>query len=155
MNISFRRAVLSDIKDLNQISAESKQYWGYPDEWMENWIDELTLSEENIGDQIVIVAEIEEEIIGFCSIIDGTEYYEVIHLWVLPKYIGKGYGKQLLDKTIEESVSQNKPIIVEADPNAERFYEKQGFVTFDKVESFPKGRFLPIMKKNTKYSLFD
>ena len=31
---------------------------------------------------------------------------------------------------------------------AEAFYASQGFETFDKTESFPKGRFLPVMKKS-------
>ena len=46
----------------------------------------------------------------------------------------------------DEVVNEPKEIIVESDPNAEAFYTSQGFETFDKIESFPKGRFLPVMR---------
>jgi len=68
-------------------------------------------------------------------------------LWILPDHIGQGFGKALLNESLERVISANKPIIVESDPNSETFYAKQGFITFDQRESLPKGRFLPLMKK--------
>ena len=60
--------------------------------------------------------------------------------------MGKGFGKVLLQHSLKEVVKKEKDIIVVADPNAETFYVKQGFVTYDQIESLPKGRFLPVMK---------
>lgn len=132
---------------LNRISIQSKKHWGYPDEWIENWTDDLLLKEEDLGRQNTFILEADRGIIGFCSVREEREFYEIYHLWILPEFIGKGFGKQLLNETLHEVVRENKKIVVEADPNAEPFYRSQGFVTFDKVESYPKGRFLPVMER--------
>jgi ribosomal protein S18 acetylase RimI-like enzyme len=146
--MKFRTAEISDLETLNTISVKSKSYWGYPESWIEQWMDELTLDKDKFSMQNVLVVETEHKLIGFASIVEHSKNYEILHLWILPEYIGMGYGKKLLEKTIHTFVKSDKEIIVEADPNAEPFYQRQGFVTYDKVESFPKGRFLPVMKKN-------
>ncbi|MEL7002057.1 MAG: GNAT family N-acetyltransferase [Bacteroidota bacterium] len=145
--MKFRSAELSDLQSLNSISVKSKAYWGYPDSWMKNWSDVLTLDPAQLSEQNILVLEVESKIIGFCSIVEEVQNYEILHLWILPEYIGKGLGKKLLDQAISQFVKSNKPIVVEADPNAEIFYQRQGFVTFDKTESYPPGRFLPVMKR--------
>lgn len=148
----FRTAKIDDLITLNEISFKSKAYWGYPDEWMEKWKDDLTMSEEEFFHSNILVVEVENRIIGFSSIVENAENYELNHLWLLPEIIGKGVGKKLLNKTIEIFVKAEKPIILLADPNAEAFYSSQGFVTFDKLESFPKERFLPLMRKHIQYN---
>lgn len=145
--MKFREATIKDLSRLNQISVASKAHWGYPKEWMEHWMDDLILTEAEVNSYGIMVLELLSEIIGFCAIVEEAGYYEVMHLWLLPNHIGKGYGKVLLDTSIAKFVSKKKPIWTLADPNAELFYTKQGFVTFDKRESFPKGRFLPLMRK--------
>ena len=143
-----RPASIDDLNDLNVISVQSKKYWGYPDAWIEKWKEDLTINEQQFSQQSILVLEISEQIIGFCSIIKNDLNYEILHLWILPVFIGKGYGKKLLEDAIQKYTKADKPIIVIADPNAESFYQKHGFITFDRVESFPKGRFLPVMRKD-------
>lgn len=145
--MKFRIADIDDLATLNTISVKSKAYWGYPESWIEKWLDDLTLDEYKFSNQNVLVVENENRLIGYSSIVENSENYEILHLWILPAYIGKGFGKKLLEKTIRTFVKRDKEIIVEADPNAEPFYQSQGFVTYDRVESFPKGRFLPVMRK--------
>lgn len=145
--MKFRIADINDLEALNTISVKSKRYWGYPETWIRKWMDELTLDKVKFSRQNILVVEDEGILVGFASIIETPESYEILHLWILPEFIGKGFGKQLLEKTIEKFVAADKEIIVVADPNAEKFYQSQGFIAFDRVESFPKGRFLPIMKK--------
>jgi GNAT superfamily N-acetyltransferase len=146
--MKFRTAEINDLKTLNTISVKSKSYWGYPESWIEKWLDELTLDEDKFSKQNVLIIEFEQNLIGFASIVENNENYEILHLWILPEYIGKGFGKKLLEKTIQTFVKSDKEVIVEADPNAEPFYQSQGFITYDKIESFPKGRFLPVMKRD-------
>lgn len=148
MSHSFRNATIKDIQLLNKVSIASKKYWKYPDEWLEKWCDELTLKFDDFKKNVIIVIEISNIIIGFCSISENSEQYEIEHLWILPEFIGKGYGKLPLDQSLHQVIKKEKDIIVIADPNAESFYKKQGFITFSKVKSFPKNRFLPIMKKS-------
>lgn len=148
-DIQIKTAEISDINILNNISVESKMYWNYPQEWMDNWKDVLILTKEHFKEQHIYKLEKTGSIIGFCSIVENESDYEIVHLWLIPDYIGKGYGKLLLNETIKQVVKNKKEIIVESDPNSEAFYSSQGFKTFDKRESYPKGRFLPLMKKNT------
>ncbi len=148
MTPRIRPASISDLKRLNEISVESKKHWEYPEEWIEHWRNDLTLLPHHLQEQTVMVVERTTQIVGFCSITENESSYEILHLWIVPSYIGKGYGKILLQQTIDAVVKNDKVVIVEADPNAEPFYQNQGFKTFDKVESYPKGRFLPVMKRS-------
>jgi len=145
--MTIRYAHIDELEILNKISVKSKQYWNYPEEWMKQWMNELTLNEEQFKKQNILVAEEYGLIIGFISIIEDEANYEILHMWILPAFIGKGYGKRLLNEAIDEFVKEDKPILVEADPNAEPFYFSQGFVTYDEIESYPEGRFLPLMRK--------
>jgi N-acetylglutamate synthase-like GNAT family acetyltransferase len=138
----------SDLDALNKISVASKSYWGYPQDWMDKWLPDLQLTENDFSVQSIFKLEVGKSIIGFCAIQENKSNYEIMHLWVLPDHIGKGYGALLLNESLKKSVTQIKDIIVEADPNAEAFYARQGFSTFDKIASYPKGRFLPVMKKS-------
>ena len=153
--MKFKTADINDLEALNSISVRSKAYWGYPESWMEKWLDELTLDADKFSNQHIMVVEYESKIIGFSSVVENKDNYEILHLWILPKFIGKGFGKMLLEKTIQKFVTTDKAIIVESDPNAEKFYESQGFITFDRVESIPKGRFLPLMKKLLPTKIFN
>lgn len=146
--MKYRKAELKDIPELNLLSIASKKYWGYPDEWIEYWRDDMTITTKKFGQQNILIGELNSEMIGFCSVTEHDEQYEILHLWILPQFIGQGYGKKIMTQAIQEFTKPDKPIIVEADPYSELFYAGQGFVTFDKVESYPKGRFLPIMKKS-------
>jgi GNAT superfamily N-acetyltransferase len=142
------KAHTCDIPTLNKISVASKSYWGYPPEWIKKWLPDLHLSEPDFSTQSIYKLDLGGSIIGFCAIQENKSKYEIMHLWVLPDYIGKGYGALLLNESLKKTMMQIKDIIVEADPNAEAFYARQGFSTFDKVASYPKGRFLPLMKKS-------
>lgn len=136
-----------DIPLLNEISIAAKMYWGYPAEWMENWKEELSIKEQDFYEQEIFKLQADEWIIGFCAIKENEAYYEITHLWIRPEFIAQGFGKILLNESISNVVKVKKPVLVEADPNAEPFYARQGFITIGKRESFPKGRFLPLMKK--------
>lgn len=114
---------------------------------MAQWKNDLTLDKKEFSAQQVLLVENKNQIVGFCSIAENPKTYEILHLWLLPEFIGKGHGKKLLQTAIQSFVKKEYPIIVEADPHAEAFYKSQGFETYDKVESFPPGRFLPVMKK--------
>lgn len=145
--ITYRQATINDLTTLNQISWQSKAFWGYPEEWMEQWRTDLTITEEILNTQSVLLLEEDSTTIGFCVISEGVTQYEVEHLWILPAHIGKGLGKQLLNQALAQFTTLQKPIQVVADPNAESFYRRQGFETFKQLESSPAGRFLPVMKK--------
>lgn len=147
--MKFRPAEIKDIEVLNLISLTSKRHWKYPEEWISVWKEDLTLDENDLLESSIIVLEIRNVVKGFCALKEHSDHYEVLHLWLLPELIGKGLGKALLNNSLEQVVLKEWPILVEADPNAEEFYKKQGFKTYGKKESFPKGRYLPLMKMSS------
>jgi ribosomal protein S18 acetylase RimI-like enzyme len=146
--LQILEATPDDIPRLNQISIASKKHWGYPDDWIAHWREALTITPNDFVQSVVLKAVLGNEIIGFCIIGETPNEYEVLHLWLEPTYIGKGYGKTLLNQALAQVTTQPKDIIVEADPYAEPFYAKMGFVTFDQVAgTYPAGRVLPLMRK--------
>lgn len=146
--MTFRLAIKTDLPILNQISVRSKSHWGYPQDWIENWKEDLKVTEKDLQEQTITVGELDNRLAGFCAIQEFPDRYEIMHTWLLPEFMGKGFGKRLLEVALNNAVIDPKPIIVVSDPNAEPFYTKQGFVTFDQVESYPPGRYLPVMRKN-------
>lgn len=145
--LKFRNAQLQDLPSLNRISIASKKYWGYPEEWIDHWMPDLIISEEDIARHLLQIAQIGDLIIGFFCMSEEAEYYEIKHLWILPEFIGKGFGRKLLNYSLGLLSDVNKPIQVVSDPNAEEFYKKLGFKTIGKIESYPPGRFLSVLRK--------
>lgn len=143
-NLKIRKAFLSDIPLLKHISVSSKRYWKYPDAWIEKWMDDLTLKENDLKIMTVKVAVLNEKLVGFGAIKENSKQYEIMHLWVLPEMIGENVGKELLQKLLATLIT-NKPVIVESDPNAVGFYQKFGFRKIKETPSYPEGRFLPVL----------
>ncbi|WP_330405892.1 GNAT family N-acetyltransferase [Faecalicatena contorta] len=56
---------------------------------------------------------------------------EIISIYLLPEYLGKGYGKQLLQAAIDDLIQMGyKDIflyVLEANAKTRRFYERFGF----------------------------
>ena len=140
----------SDAQKLTNIALKSKSFWGYSDENIERWTKELTVSELMIQEMIVFKFIVEKEIIAFYILNQPKEKsIELEFLFVLPNFIGKGIGNQLLNHAFSNAVSLNcKKMILLADPNAAPFYQSKGFVMIDRKESSIAGRFLPVMQKN-------
>lgn len=143
------RAKLSDAKLLSEIAIVSKAFWGYENHHLQSWINDLTVTEELIIKCDVYQYNIDKTTVGF-YILNAPEKgnSELEMLFVLPDFIGKGIGKQLLLHAFKEAKKLNsKTMTLLADPNAVPFYESQGFKIIDKKESSITGRFLPIMLK--------
>ncbi len=141
------RATPGDVHLLNSISLAAKQHWNYPEAWIAHWQEELQVSEAYVALQQVYKMVLGRAIIGFIALEQENNLFEIAHLWIVPAYIGKGYGKRLLTSVLALVVPPGARLLVTADPYAEGFYLRQGFTTIDKQESYPPGRFLPVMEK--------
>lgn len=87
--------------------------------------------------------------VAFIGIQDG----KIEMLFVLPQYFRKGIGRQLVDI----AVRYHQAIFVdvnEQNPEARAFYEKLGFVAFDRTETDSQGNHFPIIAmKQKEFSL--
>jgi len=80
---------------------------------------------------------------------DGSNLW-LDNLWVLPEYMGQGIGKQLFQHALERSRLRGVSILkIEADPNAQGFYEKMGARKVGEhhhAEMDGQPRILPVME---------
>ncbi len=53
MDITVRRGEVEDALFLTSISFGAKRHWNYSDEYLQNWHDQLTITENYIRDNIV------------------------------------------------------------------------------------------------------
>ena len=92
----------------------------------------------------------DDKIIGFYILNQPEEQsIELEFLFVLPDFIGKGIGNELIQHAFEKAKEMDcKQVTLLADPNAVSFYGSKGFTVIDKKESSIAGRFLPLMQKD-------
>ena len=143
----IRRALPSEAEYLSKLTFRSKSYWGYSDEFMKACLEELTIDECYIENNPIFLIEDARNIIGFYSLehISDSEV-ELSFLFVDPDFIGKGYGRKLITHAQEEARDLGySKMIIQGDPNAERFYRSAGglLVGTRKSVSFPN-RELPL-----------
>jgi N-acetylglutamate synthase-like GNAT family acetyltransferase len=149
--LNIEKANSDDHEILTEITKSAKAFWGYSNNQMAQWNDALTISKEYIESNFAYKLIKENQVIGYYSYfhLENT-IVKLDNLFVLPNYIGKGFGNYLiLDflNRIKENCGINK-VLLNADPNSEKFYQKFGFETIGHLESSIKNRFLPIMELN-------
>jgi len=148
LKINIERTTRKDAKDLTELTIRSKSYWNYGEKQIEAWRDELTITEKYIVENQVYKLVSESSLIGFYAYQPQNQTdIKLNYLFVEPKYIGKGYGKSLMiDFLSRIDNTAFKRVLLDADPNAERFYAGLGFRVIGKLKSSIKDRFLPIME---------
>ncbi len=78
-----------------------------------NWLDRIFLKKETLYDILnsyktqIFSFYINDEFAGYCELISEDDYVEILYFGLVQKFIGKGYGKFLLSKTIEKAWSFN------------------------------------------------
>ena len=147
--MKIEKANSDDYEILTEITKLSKAFWGYSEEQMAQWNDALTITNEYIQTNFTYKLIKENQVIGYYSyFITESTTVKLDNLFVLPTYIGKGLGNYLMNDFLNR-IKENrdiKKVILDADPNAENFYKKFGFITIGKIETSIENRFLPIME---------
>ena len=113
------------------------------------WNNFLTISIDYIEKNSVYKLIIDNSIIGYYSYFKTEkDSIKLDNLFILPKHIGLGYGKKLMQDFINRIQTENsiKKITLDSEPNAEIFYQKIGFVKVGEFETSIKNRFMPIME---------
>jgi len=137
-----------DDKILTEITKKSKAHWGYSDEQIEKWSQDLTITKDYIKKSEVYKLSLNDKIIAYYSYLNINEnIVKLDNLFVVPEEMGIGYGKMLMNDCINKTKKEKTAkIILEADPNAEKFYEGFGFLKISQIETSIKNRFLPVME---------
>jgi GNAT superfamily N-acetyltransferase len=125
----IRRAQVDEHEVLSRIAREAKAHWGYRAEDLARWEADLTVSADSVGRQPTFVAEVACYIAGFFQLSFAADGPELEHFWVLPAYMGKGIGRALIERAVREIAERGHVrLLIDADPNAERFYIACGAV---------------------------
>lgn len=149
MQIQIRRAMPSEAESLTSLAHAAKRHWNYPENWIEQWKDDLTISREFIHRNDVYVALIDGELGGCCALVVSDSLAELEHMWIDPQHIGQGVGRALFEHTIQRARQLGlTQLELSADPNAEGFYHQMGAVRIGEVRADMDGerRVLPRMK---------
>ena len=148
--ITIERATEKDHLKLTEITVEGKAFWGFSKEQLAIWKDELTVTRDYISANETYNLFLDSSIIGYYSFLKMSDDQIILdNLFLFQKYMGQGFGTLLMNDFLESVKKLGFcTIILEAEPNAEQFYEKFGFSTYDHRESNVKGRLLPKMKLN-------
>ena len=152
-NQNIRPASPDEWPALTAIAHEAKSYWGYPEHWIKHWQDELTISPDFVNANEVYVFESDGEVRGFYGLVIRNDKAELEHLWVAPKHIGTGVGKELFIHAMQRAAGQNiSEVQLSADPNAEGFYQKMGAHRIGEVRADmdEKPRSIPRLAINPK-----
>jgi ribosomal protein S18 acetylase RimI-like enzyme len=132
--------------DLNAISRIYAMSWKtaykdiVPQQYLDglsenNWVDKLQNSRY---DSFVLIEK--DEYIGTSSVCSARDermsgWGEIISLYLLPDYFGKGFGQSLLAYTVNALLSNGYTDIylwvLKQNLRARRFYERNGFSLFD------------------------
>lgn len=149
MDLQIRRATPDEAEALTALAHAAKRYWGYPEEWIDLWRIDLTITPDFIATNEVFVAAIGDEIAGCCALVKSDSLTELEHMWIDPKHMRKGLGRALFEYTKRRAEELGSNMLeLSADPNAESFYERMGAKHIGDVPADVLGhaRVLPRMK---------
>src|SRR5437667_6922803 len=148
MDILIRRAQPDEAAVLTEIAHAAKRHWGYPENWIEHWQDDLTITPDFIARNEMYVAVNGEEIAGCYALVMRDSLAELEHMWIRPEHMGNGVGRALFNQIVERARTLDaKAVDLSADPNAEGFYQRMGAARIGEVRSEIEGqpRVLPRM----------
>lgn len=141
----IRRARAEEFQILTDLAIESEAYWGYNEDFMENFRRTYQVTKELINQYPTYIMEVGQSIVGFYCI--KLEKYEVSleYFYISPQFIGKGYGRTLWSHMTDICKSQGiKDLMIVTSPQAKEFYRKMGALEAGEVESLiQKDRKIP------------
>jgi len=146
-NITYILAKTEDAEILTKIAIKAKSYWNYPEQWTKLWIEDLTITPTYIINNQVVKLIHANKIVGFYSLEYKDTQLHIGHFWILPEYIGKGFGKNAFFDLQRRSLEMNEHVVeVISDPNAEGFYIKLGAKLIRSIETAIIGRKLNVLE---------
>lgn len=107
---------------LTALAFAAKAHWGYPNAVTEGWRDELRITPAILA-RPHGVACVDAGLAGFYTLVPAPRDWELDNLWVDPRFMQQGIGRALLRHALEAARAGGAArVLVDSDPNAERFY---------------------------------
>lgn len=145
-SIEIRRCRGREATELTRISRAAKGHWGYPEEWLRLWEEDLTFQPGYIRANPVYKAVLEGIAAGVYGLSNLASRPELEHLWVDPPWLGRGIGRRLLQHARRTAWRLGIPSLrISSDPHAEGFYLKMGAQRVGEVPTLIPGRTLPLL----------
>jgi GNAT superfamily N-acetyltransferase len=108
---------------LSRIAFAAKAHWGYAEEQLAFWRNDLAFTPASIELWPTLVAEVNNNPAGVVQINPTTEPWDLEALWVHPTAMGQGIGKALLNAALQAARAGGQlSLTIDSDPNAEAFY---------------------------------
>lgn len=154
----IRPAKNNESEILTNISFKSKGYWNYPKHFFDIWKSELTITEQYISENEVFILEENDCAIAYYSVVELKNDIEISgikiskgfwleHMFVLPEFIGNGFGTKMFQHLVNHYRDKNiNEMGILADPNAKSFYDKMGCEYQREYPSTIKNRTTPFLK---------
>jgi GNAT superfamily N-acetyltransferase len=144
----IRRATPADAAMLTEFSLRSKAVWNYPPEWMETFRPELTLTPERLETIPAFVLEVDGRAVGYYSLLPrSADEVELWHLFVRPGTLRRGYGSRLFTHAMSTAAELGyRRVVIQSDPNAAGFYERQGARKVSDIPSCIPNRTIPLFE---------
>ncbi|MFB7757969.1 GNAT family N-acetyltransferase [Streptomyces sp. NPDC056121] len=136
MKISIRHALPEEASLLSDLALRSKAHWGYDAEFLASCREELTLRGGELASRRTAVAERNGSVVGFTTLEGEPPQGSLGMMFVDPDAIGQGIGRLLFTHVVETAQALGfTQFTIDADPNAEPFYEAMGGVLARRVPS--------------------
>ena len=125
--LRIRRAQSGDAERLTQIARAAKAHWGYPEAWLSAWKSILRITAEYAERQLVYLAAVDSETVGFYVLEPRDDRWSLEHFWVDPPWHGRGVGRSMFAHAVDR-IRAIRPgiMVIEADPYAADFYARMG-----------------------------
>jgi GNAT superfamily N-acetyltransferase len=143
--ITFRRASPEAADELTELTLASKAHWGYNQEFMDLARPSLTVTPAYLEANECWVAERDDAIVGWFSLVAVSDGLLLDNFFVLPAHIGSGLGRLMWKEALARAeVAGAERMTLEADPNAAGFYEQMGAHLVGSARAPSTNRDLPV-----------
>jgi streptomycin 6-kinase len=135
--LKIRKATLEDLPELNRVLRSSKGHWGYTEEYLNEFMEKLRVTENRIRNYHNFCVYVDDQYVGFYAFRKIDEHKDELDFFFLDSpYIGKGFGRLMWDSCLDTATKLGiKDFVLNAEPNSEAFYLKLGCKKIDSKAS--------------------
>lgn len=148
MEITFRKAEVSDTKMLRNLAFSSEQFWGYDGRFMEIFDKTFNITPDFIKNHPVYVGFVPDssEPVCFWGMIPDGDCGELEYFYTQSSRLKKGYGR-LMWNHLTDWCRRNRirTLTMVTSPQAVGFYEKMGAYREGTRNSSIDGRKIPFL----------